>query len=106
MIVINGIRWDIILVSPSNPKLQMPNNKQALGCCDNFSHIIYINRDLEGKKMKEVLRHEITHAVIYGYNISLTPREEETVVEIVTNYGRKINRLVNRAYKQILREDN
>lgn len=101
MIVINGVRWNIILVSSSNPQLQMPNNKVALGCCDIFNHLIYINKKLKGNKMKEVLRHEITHAIIYGYDISLTPREEEAVVEIVARYGKKIVRLADRAYKEI-----
>ncbi len=101
MIVINGIRWNLLLVSSSNPALQMPHGKQALGCCDNFTHIIYINRELPKRKIKEVLRHEITHAVIYSHNVSLTPREEETVVEVITKYGRKINRLTNKAYKEI-----
>lgn len=101
MIIINGIRWDLLLVPPSNPALQMPHGKQALGCCDNFTHIIYINKELSKRKIKEVLRHEITHAVIYSHNISLTPREEETVVEVVTKYGRKINGLTNKAYKEI-----
>ena len=101
MIIINGIRWNLLLVLSSNPALQMPHGKQALGCCDNFTHIIYINKELPKKKIKEVLRHEITHAVIYSHNISLTPREEETVVEVITKYGRKINRLTNKAYKEM-----
>ena len=68
---------------------------------DNFTHILYISKDLNKKALKQVLRHEITHAFIYSHNILLTPKEEETVVEIVTNYGQQINKIANRAYKQI-----
>lgn len=101
MIIINGIRWNLALVPSFNPVLLTPEGKQALGCCDNFFHIIYINKELPKRKIKKVICHEITHAVIYSYNIALTPREEETVVEVITNYGRKINRLTNKAYKEI-----
>lgn len=101
MIIINGIRWDLLLVDPSNTKLQIPNGKRAFGCCDNFTHILYISKNLNKKALKKVLRHEITHAFIYSHNILLTPKEEETVVEIVTNYGQQINKIANRAYKQI-----
>lgn len=89
MIVINGIRWNLLLVSSSNPALQMPHGKQALGYCDNFTHIIYINRELPKRKIKEVLRHEITHAVIYSHNVSLTPREEEVQLKLLQSMEEK-----------------
>lgn len=101
MIIINGARWNVVLVPPSSSMLLTPNNKQAFGCCDNFSHTIYINKELPRRKIKEVICHEITHAVIYSNDILLTSREEEAVVEVITKYGRKINRLTNKAYREI-----
>lgn len=101
MIVINGIRWNLLAVDPSNSILQMPNGNQAFGCCDNFTHIIYIGKGLSKKNLKKVIRHEITHAFLYSHNILLSSKEEETVVEVITNYGPQINKIANRAYKQI-----
>lgn len=93
MIKINGIRWRLLQVSPSNPALQTPNGNLALGCCDSTNHTIYIRKDLHDKKVKEVLLHEITHAVIYSYNIELTPTKEEDIVSIISSFGLEIIKL-------------
>lgn len=101
MIIINGMRWSLLAVDPSHTALQMPDGKQAFGCCDNFTHIIYFSTALSKKNLKKVLKHEITHAFLYSHEILLSPKEEETVVEIITNYSNQINKIANRAYKQI-----
>ena len=97
MIKINGIRWRLVKVSPSNPALRMPNDSLALGCCDIDNHTIYVRKDLHDIKMKEVLVHEITHAVIYSYGIELTTKEEETIVSIISSHGTEIAKLIQKA---------
>lgn len=98
---INGLRWRVRLVSPSNPYLLTPWNTYALGACDKLTQTIYINRTLPLIKVKEVLYHEITHAVIFSYRINVSPEEEENVVEIVTNHGIEIEKLTRNMYKKI-----
>lgn len=97
MIKINGIRWRLVKVSPSNPALRMPNDSLALGCCDTDSHTIYIDKKLQDRELKEVLTHEITHAIIYSYGIELTTKEEETIVSIISSHGTEIAKLVQKA---------
>ena len=97
MIKINGVRWKLLQVSPSNPVLQMPNGSLALGCCNSINHIIYICKDLHETDLEEALIHEFTHAVIESYNIILTSREEETVVTLISSYGQEIAKLVQKA---------
>ena len=101
MILINGVRWKIFRVSPSNPYLSTPEGKVALGCCDRVEHTIYINNKLKGKKLKQVLCHEITHAVLYSNNVLMLPKEEEIVAEIFRKYGFKIIELTQKAYRKI-----
>lgn len=100
MIKINGIRWRLVKVSPSNPALQTPKGNLALGCCDSTNHTIYIRKDLHDKKLKEVLLHEMTHAVIYSYDIQLTTTEEENIASIISSSGLEIIKLTQQALEQ------
>lgn len=90
MILINGVRWKVFKVPPSNPYLFTSEGHTALGCCDRIEHTIYICNKLKGRKLKQVLCHEITHAYLYSRNILLPPKEEEMVAEIFRKYGFKI----------------
>lgn len=99
MITINGLNWGIRFVSPFNPNLHTSFGDQALGCCDNEKRIIYIAKGLSPIELKVVLYHELTHAVIFSYDIFMTKREEEKVAELISYYGDEINSL----YKQIKR---
>lgn len=37
--------------------------------------------------MKKVLSHEITHAAMFSYNISLSMEQEELLADLVATYG-------------------
>lgn len=95
MIMINGIEWTIRFVSPFNSNLHTSSGKQALGCCDNKNRIIYISKLLNPIELKIVLRHELTHAIIYSYDIHMSRKEEEKVAHIVSYYGEEIIDLTN-----------
>lgn len=99
MITINGIRWRIRFVSPSNSNLITSSGKQALGCCDNERKIIYVSRMLNPIELKIVLRHELTHAIIYSYDIYMSRKEEEKVAHVVSYYGEEIIKLTNQIIK-------
>ena len=43
MININGIEWEIFLVSPTHPYLIRSDGVKVLGCCDNIDKAIYID---------------------------------------------------------------
>lgn len=74
---INGDIWQIETVQD----LRKNNGTQALGLCDNYSRKIYILDTLPCYKKKEVLRHELLHAILYSYNIYLDPELEEFLAD-------------------------
>lgn len=101
MIRINGIRWKIRIVSPSNPQLFTPEGQPAFGCCNNIDKTIYISNKLDRKKLKQVLCHEIVHAVMYSYQVGLTYQEEENVANLIMTYGEEIIDLTNQSFGKI-----
>lgn len=53
------------------------------------------------EKLKKVLAHELTHAAIFSYDISLKPEEEELIADLVGTYGEEIINNTNLLFKQI-----
>ena len=64
---------------------------------------IFINKNLKEKYFKEVLCHEISHAVLFSYKIGLTYEQEEDVVSIIANYGKEIINITEKVYKKLKR---
>ena len=99
MFQINGEYWQILLVSPYDPSLLMPNGNYALGACDDFMKTIYINAALHEDDIDAVLRHELVHAAMYSYNIPLEREKEEKLAEIIANFGEEIIMIFNNIKK-------
>lgn len=98
--VINGITWEVLIVPPTFPAL-FTGETFTLGCCDNNIHIIYIADGLSEDKFYKVLGHEITHAAMFSYDISLTYDQEELLADIISTYGKKIVIVTNRVFRKI-----
>lgn len=90
MLIINGIIWRVILVNPYHPMLRRPDGFYTIGSCCNNNHTIYINEMLNEQMKRKVLRHEITHAVLFSYNILLDIDDEETFADLVATFGEEI----------------
>lgn len=90
MVNINGIEWKVLLVEPTHPMLQRNDGSWTLGACSNDTKTIYIKEDLDLGKMKKVLCHEITHASMFSYHISLTYDQEELLADLLASYGAEI----------------
>ena len=103
MFTINGMDWRVYLVSPTHPMLEK-NGTYALGCCDSWDRKIYINDMLNTYYTKKVLCHEIVHAAMYSYNIILTYDEEETIAELITNFGEEIIELTNKLFSTMSKQ--
>lgn len=99
--IINGLRWSVRLVAPSHPMLLTPWKSHALGVCDKVTRTIYIDKTLRPAKVKQVLCHEIVHAVVFSYGIILTYEEEEVMAEFVSKYGEEIMHLTHFIYNGI-----
>jgi hypothetical protein len=87
MFLINNIYWKLAFVSPDFPLLQRESGEYSIGACDNLTRTIYINETLRDKLLKKVLCHEITHAAMFSYNVSLTPEQEELIADLISTYG-------------------
>ena len=99
--IINGILWQVIQVPPTHPMLLTTFGNFTLGCCDNNNQIIYIAQGLGWHKFKKVLCHELTHAAMFSYKISLTYDQEELIADILSTYGNEVIAVTNRVFKKI-----
>ena len=99
--IINGIRWIVRLVTPSHPMLLTPRNTHALGACDKATQTIYIDETLKPAQVKQILCHEIVHAIVFSYGYTLSYHEEEDLAEFITKYGEEILHLTHFIYDGI-----
>lgn len=61
-------------VSANHPKLLRVDGNSALGSCDDITKCIYIKENMSRQKTYKVLCHELTHAVMFSYNVELPPQ--------------------------------
>ena len=101
MFMINGQRWNIAFVPPYHRLLEKSDGSFTVGATDIDTHTIYINNQLYGSFLKKVLCHEITHAAMYAYNISMPINQEELFADIMATYGEEIINMTNTIYTQI-----
>ena len=99
--IINGVRWQVRLVSPAHPLLLTPWKTHALGVCDKITQTICVDKTLSPHLLKEVLCHELVHAFMFSYAIDLSYEEEEMVAEIMSQYGEDIIQRTNAIYNGI-----
>ena len=101
MFLINNIYWKLAFVSPDFPLLQRESGEYSIGACDNLTRTIYINETLRDKLHKKVLCHEITHAAMFSYNVSLTPEQEELIADLISTYGEQIIYITNKIFTKL-----
>ena len=96
MFNINGIDWQIIIVSANHPKLW-----GKLGMCEADTHTIYLSDRIPEFKFKKVLCHEITHAAMFSYGVYMTIDQEELIADLIATYGEEIIEITNRIFNKI-----
>ena len=101
--VINGIVWRVSIVPPTFPTL-LGRNGFTLGSCDNNTKTIYIVDGLDESKFYKVLGHEVTHAAMFSYGVSLTYDQEELLADIISTYGKEIVIVTNRVFRKIKKQ--
>lgn len=104
MFLINGELWRVIFVDPRHPALLKPNGDFAIGACDDFSKTIYLSKNLSGNYLKQVLCHEITHAIMFSYNIEMPLQQEELFAEIMATFGEEIVKITNALFSLLLKK--
>lgn len=103
MTTINGIDWEIKLVSPNHPLLLTEHGNYALGVCDRDLRKIVINEEISSHYLWKVLCHEIVHAAMFSYGVNLDYDQEETIADIIATHGKEIVQLTNRIFKYLIK---
>ena len=101
MFLINNVYWKLAFVPPDFPLLRRMSGEYSIGACDNLTRTIYINETLRGDLLKKVLCHEITHAAMFSYNVSLTIEQEEIIADIISTYGEQIVYITNKVFNKL-----
>lgn len=104
MFIINGEQWRVLFVPEHDVTLLKPNGSFAVGACDDYSKTIYLNNSLSGAYLKKVLCHEITHAAMFSYNVSLSLAQEELIAELMATFGAEIIDITNILFDYLKRK--
>lgn len=90
MFRMNGELWRVCYVPSNSLFLMKPDGTFAVGACDDYTKTIYLNMNLTGPYLEKVLCHEITHAAMFSYNITLDYHQEELLAELMATFGEEI----------------
>ena len=101
MFSLNGIEWAVQKVPPIYPKLFRSDGSLSIGACDNETRTIYLNNNLSGRMLRKVLAHEITHAAMFSYGVTLTYDQEELLADLLATYGDEIIATTNKVFRKI-----
>ena len=84
---INGINWRICFVRPNNPYLQRADGGYSLGCTDCNLCAIFIADDLPLRKTRDVICHELCHAMMFSHGFYIDEFEEEAFCKFCEYYA-------------------
>lgn len=101
MFMINNVPWSIIAVPKNDDRLYRGDGSLSVASCDEDTHCIYINNELQGAFLRKVLCHEITHAAMFSYNITLSLDQEELLADLIATYGSEIIDVTNKVFSKI-----
>lgn len=101
MFNINGEDWEVLLVEWDHPSLIRYDGSRTIGMCDDNVKTIYISNALDEQKLKKVLVHELTHAAMFSYNVTLTIEQEEIVADLIATYGQEIIDMTNKIFYRL-----
>ena len=96
MFEINGVIWQVAIVSPNHPALKMPGGKWAIGCCNPDTQTIYLSEEAAfSPQLRELLIHEVAHAAIASYGYQLPHNCEEFLAIFIHSHIDEIMAIVD-----------
>jgi hypothetical protein len=101
MIIINNVPWLIAFVPAYSDELRRPNGELSYGVCDGYYQTIFINEQLNGDLLRDVLCHELVHAAMFSYGVSLSIEQEELIASLITTYGEEIIEITNKIFNKL-----
>ena len=104
MFIINGEQWRVLFVPENYVALLKPNGDFAAAACDDYTKTIYLSNLLSRDYLKKVLAHEVTHAAMFSYNVSLSLAQEELLAELMSTFGEEIVDITNIIFNYLKRK--
>lgn len=102
MIKIGNLIWRLKFVPWDDPNLiRDDTGSPTLGMCDLNTRTIYINENLHGAKLREVISHELVHASLFSYGLQLTLDQEELLAQLIGTYGEEIVIITDKIFNKI-----
>ena len=87
MFWIDNCNWQIRIVNAHSKYLQRSDGGFALGCTDSYLHTIFICENLDVVQFRNVLCHELTHALSYSKGIDIDEYTEELMCAFVERWA-------------------
>lgn len=87
---INGVKWNIVFVSPYDDRLTRSDGSRTVGMTDGNKNIVCISNRLRGAYLRRVLTHEITHCFCFSFSIHMSIDEEERLADWIATYGTEL----------------
>lgn len=98
--VMNGDLWKVRFTSPQNPVLVDRTHTLTVAVTDPETMTIYLADNLYGGFLQKVLIHELSHAVMYSYDLVSEIHRmckkkywipmEEFCANLIANYGSEV----------------
>ena len=101
MYQINNKTWNIRRVQSDSPMLMRSDGSYTVGMCDRTTQTIYISELLQGKFLRKVLLHEITHSAMCSYGIDMSVEQEEMFCDLLATYGDEIIGIVDSVFSAL-----
>ena len=92
-------KLNIRLVRSDSPMLMRSDGSYTVGMCDRTTQTIYISDLLQGKFLRKVLIHEITHSAMFSYGIDMSVEQEEMFCDLLATYGDEIIGIVDNVFR-------
>lgn len=99
--VLNGIKWTVIFLKPSNRRFRRSDGSYTVGMTEIPTRTVYIADNLHPAFEWKVLCHEIVHACIASYGVYLTVEQEELVADLIATYGKEIVNTADRVFSRL-----
>lgn len=100
---INNIWWQIVYVPPLSNSLLRSDLTRTVGVTDLSQRKIFISDALQGAFLRKVLIHEICHAAMFSWGVSVSLEVEELICDFIATHGDEIIGIVDDIFRVIRR---
>lgn len=102
LININGVAWGVFFVDKTHEELIDDDGEQnayGITCCRECE--IYIDEGLPTDHMRQIVTHELVHAIALSYRESIELESEEKVCDFIAAHFDELKRLRKEILKAV-----